>query len=74
MYCFCVYVISRSFWGCVLKLEYVYVTISTHLLQFKVFPLREHDLIPHHLHSFFCVHGQICIINTGDVALIHLYG
>lgn len=46
--------------------------LCTHLLQFEIFPFREHDLIPHHLHSFLCIHGQVSIINSRDIALIHL--
>lgn len=34
--------------------------------------VRELHLIPHHLHTFFCVHGQGSTLNARDVPLTEL--
>lgn len=46
--------------------------LITYLLQFVVLAFRELYLIPHNLHTFLCIHSQVCTVNTWNITLIHL--
>ncbi len=39
----------------------------------KSFCLREHGLVPDHLHTLLCVHGQVGMVYPRHVPVAHLY-
>lgn len=42
------------------------------LLGLVVFALRELHLVPHHLHAFLGVHGQVRAVDSGNISLLYL--
>lgn len=42
------------------------------LLSLVVLPFRELHLVPHHLHAFLRVHGQVRAVDPGHIPLLHL--
>lgn len=63
---------SASFNTSILTARRLHHFTITYLLQLVVLALRELYLIPHNLYTLFCIHGQICTVNTWYIPLIHL--